>query len=68
MAIDHDNVPVKIPRAIPDSDAEIQLLEGGSERRAKRLAQRLEVVNLVNDSKVMVVLVLVKCQCHHPSR
>lgn len=50
VAIDNDNVPVKIPRAIPDSDAEIQLLEGGSERRAKRLEQRLEVVNLVNDS------------------
>ncbi|KAJ8663899.1 hypothetical protein O0I10_000174 [Lichtheimia ornata] len=50
VAIDNDNVPVKIPRAIPDSDAEIQLLEGGSERRSKRLAQRLEVVNLVNDS------------------
>lgn len=52
MAIDNDNVPVKIPRAIPDSEAEIQLLEGGSERRTKRLTQRLEVVNLINDSNI----------------
>ncbi|KAI9311684.1 HotDog domain-containing protein [Dichotomocladium elegans] len=50
VAIDRFNIPVKVPRALPESDAEISLCEGGSERRTKRLAQRLELINLVKSS------------------
>ncbi|ORY94999.1 HotDog domain-containing protein [Syncephalastrum racemosum] len=46
-AIDDEHLPVKVPKAIPQSEAEMELHRNGSARRKKRLAQRLELINLV---------------------
>lgn len=48
--MDDENVPVMIPRAIPQTEAGWELYDGGTERRLKRLDQRQELINLVNSS------------------
>ncbi|KAI8148796.1 HotDog domain-containing protein [Fennellomyces sp. T-0311] len=50
VAIDKDHIPVKIPRAVPQTEAEMKLFEGGPERRAKRLGQRVDLINLVSSA------------------
>lgn len=37
VAIDEDNHPIKVPKAIPDTDEEIELYEGALRRRQLRL-------------------------------
>ncbi|KAI9275656.1 HotDog domain-containing protein [Phascolomyces articulosus] len=50
VAIDKDHIPVRIPKAIPRTEAEMKLFEGGNERRKERLEQKVELINLVNSS------------------
>ncbi|KAI9499649.1 HotDog domain-containing protein [Zychaea mexicana] len=50
VAIDKDHIPVRIPRTIPQTEAEMTLFEGGANRRAKRLTQKVELINLVNSA------------------
>lgn len=50
-AIDDEHLPVKVPKAIPQSEAEMELHRNGSTRRKKRLTQRLELLNLVTSSE-----------------
>ncbi|KAL0095710.1 HotDog domain-containing protein [Phycomyces blakesleeanus] len=47
-AIDDAYVPVKVAKAIPQAEAEYALFEGSYERRAKRLAQRTELLQIIN--------------------
>ncbi|KAG1474644.1 hypothetical protein G6F56_000240 [Rhizopus delemar] len=49
-AVDQENVPVMIPRIIPQTKTEVVLHEGGHERRLRRLHQRQELINLVKSS------------------
>ncbi|KAG1153031.1 hypothetical protein G6F37_000007 [Rhizopus arrhizus] len=49
-AVDQENVPVVIPRIIPQTKAEVALYEGGHDRRLKRLHQRQELITLVKNS------------------
>ncbi|KAL1933557.1 hypothetical protein VTP01DRAFT_7647 [Rhizomucor pusillus] len=46
-AVDEDNIPVRVPKVVPNTHAEMRLNEGGSERRERRLAQRVELINLM---------------------
>lgn len=50
-ALDDENIPVIIPKAIPETEAGWALFEGGGDRRLKRLNQRQELVDLVNISR-----------------
>ncbi|KAG2204828.1 hypothetical protein INT47_004103 [Mucor saturninus] len=50
-AVDDDNIPVIIPRAIPQTESGCELYEKGYERRLRRLEQRQELINLVNSSR-----------------
>jgi hypothetical protein len=50
-AVDDDNIPVIIPRAIPQTDYGWELYEKGYERRLRRLDQRQELISLVNSSR-----------------
>lgn len=45
MAVDPDNVPTIVPRAIPQTPAEMSLHQGGEARRIRRLEQRRELVS-----------------------
>ncbi|KAI8992248.1 HotDog domain-containing protein [Pilobolus umbonatus] len=50
-AVDGDNIPVRIPKSIPQTEAGIEIFESASDRRLKRLHQRQELVYLVNVSQ-----------------
>lgn len=50
-AMDDDNIPVIIPKAIPQTESGWELYEKGYERRLRRLEQRQELINLVNTSR-----------------
>ncbi|KAI8091709.1 HotDog domain-containing protein [Thamnidium elegans] len=50
-AVDDDNIPVIIPKSVPQNEPGWELYEGGYERRLKRLNQREELINLVNTSR-----------------
>ncbi|RCH79829.1 hypothetical protein CU098_002192, partial [Rhizopus stolonifer] len=50
-ALDNDNVPVIIPKVVPQTECGMEIYEGGQERRSKRLYQRRELVNLINASR-----------------
>lgn len=56
-AVDSENVPVIIPKVIPQTEIGMELYEGALERRQKRLNQRLELVNLVNASQNCVPVI-----------
>ncbi|KAG2206609.1 hypothetical protein INT46_004857 [Mucor plumbeus] len=56
-AVDSENIPVIIPKVIPQTEYGLELYEGGFERRQKRLNQRLELVNLVDASQNFVPVV-----------
>ncbi|ORE05884.1 Thioesterase/thiol ester dehydrase-isomerase [Rhizopus microsporus var. microsporus] len=49
-AVDHENIPVIIPKVVPQTQAEIDLHEGGHDRRIKRLQRRRELIHFVNSS------------------
>lgn len=51
VAIDEDHVPVRIPAAVPQTEAELVLYQGGVERRSRRLAQRVDLMNLLRHSQ-----------------
>jgi hypothetical protein len=44
VAVDADNVPVKIPTAIPQNENEAALYKGAEARRKRRLALRQEIL------------------------
>lgn len=50
-AVDDDNIPVIIPKAVPQTESGWELYEKGYERRLRRLDQRQELINLVNSSR-----------------
>lgn len=50
-ALDDENIPVIIPKAIPETEAGWALYEGGGDRRLKRLNQRQELVDMINASR-----------------
>ncbi|KAG2225866.1 hypothetical protein INT45_007110 [Circinella minor] len=50
VAIDKEHIPVRIPKAIPRTEAEMKLFEGGIQRREKRLEQKVELIDLVNSA------------------
>ncbi|KAG0164609.1 Acyl-coenzyme A thioesterase 12 [Apophysomyces sp. BC1034] len=52
-AIDEEFVPVKVPSAIPESEPEVKLCQGSHERRTTRLAQRTELMRMVNASAIV---------------
>ncbi|KAL0141838.1 HotDog domain-containing protein [Mucor lusitanicus] len=56
-AVDGENVPVIIPKVIPQTEIGMDLYEGALERRQKRLNQREELVNLVNASQNCVPVI-----------
>ncbi|KAK4519781.1 uncharacterized protein ATC70_010023 [Mucor velutinosus] len=56
-AVDSENVPVIIPKVIPQTETGMDLYEGALERRQKRLNQRVELVNLVNASQNCVPVI-----------
>ncbi|KAF7725197.1 hypothetical protein EC973_000363 [Apophysomyces ossiformis] len=45
-AVDEELLPVMVPRAIPESEAEVKLCQGSHERRTARLVQRAELMNM----------------------
>lgn len=44
VAVDADNIPVKIPNAIPQNESEAALFKGAETRRERRLALRQEIL------------------------
>jgi len=46
VAVDAENVPVKIPSAIPQNDTEAALFRGANARRERRLALRQEILSI----------------------
>ncbi|RUP51090.1 HotDog domain-containing protein [Jimgerdemannia flammicorona] len=44
VAVDYDNIPTSVPRAIPQTAEEEELYQGGVARRARRLQQRHDLV------------------------
>ncbi|KAJ2956924.1 hypothetical protein NQZ79_g7284 [Umbelopsis isabellina] len=46
VAVDADNIPVKIPSAIPQNESEAALFKGAEARRERRLALRQEILAL----------------------
>lgn len=49
-AVDHENIPVIIPKVVPQTQAEVDLHEGGHDRRIKRLQRRRELIHFVSSS------------------
>ena len=43
VAVDAENVPVKIPQAVPQNEVEAALYKGANSRRERRLALRNEI-------------------------
>lgn len=66
-AVDDDNIPVIIPRAIPQTECGWELYEKGYERRLKRLDQRQELINLVNSSRHETSDVTTSIDANHDS-
>jgi hypothetical protein len=59
-AVDSENVPVIIPRVIPQTEHGMALFEGGHERRLKRLNRRQELISLVNASQQTAPIIQVQ--------